>query len=497
MAEFEPKRRRSLRTLVLASNVLVGVVFLLVATVVTLAILSAQDGRRAENRSRAAEVALRGVRLDVLDSETGARGFGLGGERRFLEPYERARRALPRDLRALATRSAGQPAQRRRAAVITGEVLALEREVIGPFVAAGGRIPRERQAAFAADSKTRVDRLRRLFDQYLRVEAADQAATRARADRRGRVAIATVGVGVIVMLLALVGQQLLLRRRVLQPVAQLAEAMDRVRGGDLEARTGAKGEDEVGQLGRDFDAMTEELEAGVEDLRRSNAELEQFAYVASHDLAEPLRVMAGFAELLQRRYQGQFDERGERFLAGIIDASQRMRSLIDDLLAYSRVGRSELELEEVDTHALMAWVTEDLRSAIEEAGAEVRWDDLPVIRADAGSLRMVFQNLISNALKFRGEAPPVIVVSADRVGEEWRFSVADNGIGIDPEHADRIFRMFQRLHTRDEYEGTGIGLSLVQRSVERHGGSVAVEPREGGGTVFKFILPVANLGARV
>ena len=246
--------------------------------------------------------------------------------------------------------------------MIIGEVEALEREVLVPFVAAGGRIPRERQAAFADDSKTRVDRLRRLFDQYLRIEAADQAATRASADRRGRVAIATMVGGVIVVLLALVGQQLLLRRRVLEPVAQLGEAMNRVRGGDLEARSNADGDDEIAQLGRDFDAMADELEGGVEDLRRSNAELEQFAYVASHDLAEPLRVMAGFAELLQRRYEGQFDERGERFLAGIVDASQRMRALIDDLLAYSRVGRLELELEEVDTHALVAWVTEDLRA---------------------------------------------------------------------------------------------------------------------------------------
>ena len=216
-----------------------------------------------------------------------------------------------------------------------------------------------------------MDRLRRLFDQYLRIEAADQAASRAGADRRGRVAIATVGAGVIVVLLALVGQQLLLRRRVLEPVAHLGEAMDRIRGGDLQARSNATSDDEVGQLGRDFDAMAEELEEGVEDLRRSNAELEQFAYVASHDLAEPLRVMAGFAELLQRRYEGQFDERGERFLAGIVDASQRMRALIDDLLAYSRVGRHELDLEEVDTHALMAWITEDLGTVIGEAGAEV------------------------------------------------------------------------------------------------------------------------------
>ncbi len=486
MAHFELKRRGSLRTLVLASNVVVAVVFLLVATVVTLAILSAQDGRQDERRSRAAEVAVRAVRLDVLDSETGARGFGLGGERRFLQPYDRARRSLPRDLRELTDRSARQPSQRRLAAVIVREMRALQRDVLVPFVSSGGRIRREEQAAFADESKTRVDRLRLLFDQYLRTEAADQAMSRARADRRGRVAIATVIAGVIVVLMALVGQQLLLRRRVLEPVADLGETMDQFRGGDLEARSNPEGDDEIAQLGRDFDAMADELAANVEDLRRSNAELEQFAYVASHDLAEPLRVMAGFAELLQRRYEGQFDERGERFLTGIVDASQRMRALIDDLLAYSRAGRDDLRLGEVDTDALVASVADDLARVIEESDAEIRRHDLPVITADAGSLRIVFQNLIANALKFRGEDPPVVDISAAPVDGAWRFRVSDNGIGIDPDHAERIFRMFQRLHTRDEYEGTGIGLSLVQRSVERHGGWVGVEPNEGGGTAFSL-----------
>jgi len=474
---------------VLASNVLVAVVFALVAGMVTLTILAAHEARRAENRSEEAEVALRAVRLDILDSETGARGFGLGGERRFLQPYNRARGRLGRDLRQLAELSAGQPAQRNRAAAITAQVRTLYRDVLVPFVAAGGQISRSEQTLLADESKTRVDRLRRLFDQYLRTETLDQKRMQASTEQREDLALLAMMGGLIIALLALAGQQVLLRRRVLEPIADLGQAMDRARAGDLEVRANPTGRDEVAELGRDFDAMAEELSVSVDDLRRSNAELEQFAYVASHDLAEPLRVMAGFAELLHRRYQGQFDERGERFLTGIIDASTRMRALIDDLLAYSRLAREELRLQEVDTDGLVGSVTEDLARAIAETGAEVRRTNLPVITADPGGLRTVFQNLISNALKFKGDDPPVVEVSAERLDGVWQFSVADNGIGISPDHAERIFRMFQRLHTREEYEGTGIGLALVQRSVERQGGGVAVEPNEGGGTVFRFTIP--------
>jgi signal transduction histidine kinase len=485
--------KRSLRTLVLASNIVVALVFLLVAATVAATILAAQDGRQAENTSRAAEIALRAVRLDILDSETAARGFGLAGERRFLGPYRSAQARLRRDLPTLLARSRGQSGQMARAREITREVRSLQEKVTGPFVAARGRIPRSQQARFADDSKRRVDRLRRLFSRYLDTEARDFAVVQQQAEDRERLALAAIIGGSVIALLALMGQQLLLRRRVLEPLSRLGSTMGRLRGGDLEARARPAGEDEVARLGREFDAMADALAANVADLRRSNAELEQFAYVASHDLAEPLRVMAGFAELLQRRYQGQLDERADRFLQGISEGSERMRALIDDLLAYSRAGRQELELEPVDTDALVAAVVYDLSAAVRDAGAEVRRHALPELVADYAGLRVVFQNLISNALKFRGDAPPVIDVSAERVDGVWRFAVADNGIGVDPEHEERIFRMFQRLHTREEYPGTGIGLALVQRSLERQGGWVGVRPRDGGGTVFEFTLPAATL----
>jgi len=233
----------------------------------------------------------------------------------------------------------------------------------------------------------------------------------------------------------------------------------------------------------------EELAARSEELERSNRELEQFAYVASHDLQEPLRMVASYTQLLARRYRGRLDEDAEEFIGYAVDGVTRMQALINDLLAYSRVGTRGGAFEPVDSEAVFQQVLASLGPTIEEAGAIVVHDPLPTLTADPGQLGQLLQNLVGNAVKFRGEAPPRVHVSAERGAGEWTFAVADNGIGIDPAYADRIFVIFQRLHTRDEYAGTGIGLAICKKIVERHGGRIWFEPGPGGGTVFRFTLP--------
>ncbi len=226
-----------------------------------------------------------------------------------------------------------------------------------------------------------------------------------------------------------------------------------------------------------------------EDLERSNKELEQFAYVASHDLQEPLRMVASYTQLLAQRYEGQLDEKAKKYIDYAVDGAVRMQRLINDLLAYSRIGTRGKALEPTDTHAVLGETLRDLAAAIEESRAMVTNDDLPIVRADASQLALVFQNLIGNAIKFRSqENPRVHVAVADQAGE-WVFSVRDNGIGIDPKYADRIFVIFQRLHTREEYPGTGIGLAVCKRVIERHGGRIWFESEPGKGSTFFFSIP--------
>ena len=238
----------------------------------------------------------------------------------------------------------------------------------------------------------------------------------------------------------------------------------------------------------------ESLLAAQAELARSNAELEQFAYVASHDLQEPLRVVGSYVQLLSRRYAGRLDARADRYISRSMAGVERMRTLINDLLTYSRVGTRGLELAPVRTEAVVAEVLEGLAVTIRETGAEITWDSLPSVQADVTQVGQLFQNLLGNALKYRSEQAPRVHIGVERQGLWWQFAVRDNGIGIDPAYAARIFLVFQRLHTRDEYPGTGIGLALCQKIVERHGGQITVESQVGQGATFTFTLPVVERG---
>jgi PAS domain S-box-containing protein len=236
------------------------------------------------------------------------------------------------------------------------------------------------------------------------------------------------------------------------------------------------------------------LERANIQLARSNEELEQFAYIASHDLSEPLRAISGPISLLARRYGDQLDAEADQFIEFAVDGCRRMQAMIDDLLALSRAGRVDGEIEQVDCNVLVEGVVAGLGARIAETGAIVRLEPLPTVVSQPTQLGQVFQNLISNALKFiPAGVVPEVVVSAERIGDEWDFSVVDNGIGIEPRHRERIFGMFKRLHSRTEYEGSGIGLALCKRIVEREGGRIGVEAAASGrGSSFWFALPIAS-----
>jgi signal transduction histidine kinase len=246
------------------------------------------------------------------------------------------------------------------------------------------------------------------------------------------------------------------------------------------------------KLGRERNNLIrarQDLEISVTELGRSNAELQQFAYVASHDLQEPLRMVSSYTQLLGRRYKGKLDADADEFIAFAVDGAMRMQKLIQDLLAYSRVSTGGQQFEPASIETVLNYALANVANAVKESQALVTHDPLPTVPGDERQLVQLFQNLLSNAVKFRGEQPPRIHVSARRNQGEWLFSVHDNGIGLDPQFADRIFVIFQRLHNREEFPGTGIGLAICKKIVERHGGRMWVESEPGKGATFWFTIP--------
>lgn len=239
--------------------------------------------------------------------------------------------------------------------------------------------------------------------------------------------------------------------------------------------------------------MEEELLKNAGELERSNKDLEQFAYVASHDLQEPLRMVASYLQLITRRYQGKLDETADEFIAYAVDGADRMRRMINDLLIYSRVGTKGKPFELTDCEDVLNQSIANLEMAIKESGAVVTHDPLPHIMADGAQLVQLFQNLIGNSVKFSKEESSRVHISAAKKGVEWIFSVQDNGIGIEPQYMERIFQIFQRLHGVGEYPGTGIGLAVCRRIVERHGGRIWVESKPGNGTTFYFTIPIKGV----
>ncbi|GAA2133347.1 sensor histidine kinase [Actinomadura napierensis] len=340
----------------------------------------------------------------------------------------------------------------------------------------------------------------------LHARAADRL--RARSDA----ALWSVGAALAIAALAVILLALVIRRTVVRPVASLGEQVREVAQGDFAHRLDVSGPTEINELAVIIDAMRrriiEEWRTSTEravlldeqagELRRSNAELEQFAYVASHDLQEPLRKVASFCQMLDRRYGDQLDERGRQYVAFAVDGAKRMQALINDLLGFSRVGRMARPEDAIDLNEVAGQAVDNLGSLIEETGARVEIAaDLPTVPGERTQLTQLFQNLVGNAIKFRRpDVAPHVAVDVRREGDEWLFTCADNGIGIEPRYADRIFLIFQRLHPRDEYTGTGIGLALCKKIVEYHGGRIWLDEDERGekdpGTTFHWTLPIGD-----
>jgi len=282
-----------------------------------------------------------------------------------------------------------------------------------------------------------------------------------------------------------------LAARFARPIVEMAQAARQIGEGMLETRVSIKRSDELGMLAQSMNELAasrqkaeKDLADQAKELARSNQELEQFAYVASHDLQEPLRMVASYSQLLERRYKNHLDGEAGEFFDYIVDGVKRMQGLIHDLLLYSRVGTGGQDFAPTDCGAVMRRVLAVLRGAVEESGAQVTQDALPTVMADESQLEQLFQNLIGNAVKYCNSGAPAVHVSCQREEGRWLFSVKDNGIGIDPQFAEKIFVIFQRLHSREEYAGSGIGLAVCKKIVERHGGKIWVESESGKGRHF-------------
>jgi signal transduction histidine kinase len=301
-----------------------------------------------------------------------------------------------------------------------------------------------------------------------------------------------------------------LQRQISAPILALADTAHAIADRrDYSVRATKGSDDELGLLTDAFNQMLtrideqnqeqtraeEQLRALTIELERSNKELEQFAYVASHDLQEPLRMVSSYTELLEKRYRDRLDSDAREFINFAVDGARRMQRLINDLLEFSRVSTRGKPSELVDANDVLGTVRANLGAAIEDAGALVTHEELPTVMMDPTQLGQLLQNLIGNAIKFRAAQPPRVHITAREQTDEWVFAVRDNGIGIEPEYFGRIFVIFQRLHGRTEYPGTGIGLAVCKRIVERHGGRIWVESEPGNGAVFFFTIPKSN-GAR-
>ncbi|WP_434743785.1 sensor histidine kinase [Micromonospora sp. SH-82] len=448
----------------------------------------------------------------LLDQETGVRGYAVSGDRVDLQPYDQGLRQEREVLATMTELTDDYPDISQELRLVQERAEQWRRTVAEPVIAATeANGPAAGQALLTDDSRQQFDGIRDAIEDLQAEILTARERVVSEIERTGDLLVLLlVFAGVVV---AVAGGLLLfsLEKMVVRPLTSLASQVREVADGDYQHRIAGSGPPEFLALAEDVDSMRQkiardlaevreareriewvnsQLQKQAEELVRSNRDLEQFAYVASHDLQEPLRKVASFCQLLQRRYAGKLDERADQYIAFAVDGAQRMQRLINDLLAFSRIGRLTTGFTDVDMNKVMEDVAGQTEPARQYVDAELTWSDLPVIRGEEPLLTNLLVNLVSNSVKFRRpDVTPKVHVSARLVGDEWEISCQDNGIGIEPEFADKIFVIFQRLHSKDAYPGTGIGLAIVKKIVEYHGGRVWVDTDTAEGTAIRFTLP--------
>ncbi|HEX3796739.1 MAG TPA: ATP-binding protein [Acidimicrobiales bacterium] len=484
-----------------------GVLLVLIMAASGLALAHLIDARHTLlNEIDPASLAADQLLVAYVDQETGIRGYVLSHDTTFLQPFDQGLIAQKSTEAVLYRTLADDPDLLQLARQATTQASIWQKRFASPAVistAHGGTayesVPAELRGKHFFDGiRTRFDRL----DAALSTSRGNAGNNLDSATTELEVALAAAA------LLVIAGGLILrraLRRWVIDPLSELGAETRLVATGELAHPIITRGTSaELQELGHDVESMRQrivnelhevaaargDLKLRNEDLARSNLELEQFAYVASHDLQEPLRKVTSFVQLLQQRYEGQLDERADQYIHFAVDGAKRMQGLISDLLTFSRVGRTTERFEPVDLSRCLQMAMANLATVIEETGAQIEVSDLPTVLGDRSLLVSLWQNLLGNSIKFRGDASPLVVVTADQRAGQWLLTVTDNGIGIEPRFAEKIFVIFQRLHGRESYEGTGIGLALCRKIVEFHGGTMWLDESHVPGARLCFNLPV-------
>ncbi len=503
--------RWSLATRLRAAVAVFSLLLAVAGTALLLALHQADSALATQTqRTFPARLAASQLLTSLVDQETGLRGYALTGDRTFLEPYRRgvvAEQASRERLEKLVLR---QGSARLSLLTLDAAVTAWRDRYATLRTGAEQSPGTDATIQVGRELFQRVRTTSAELDDELTRELRD---AQANADDDRRLVMIVLALMAAAVAGAVVAAQRALRVAVVRPLESLARQVAVVSGGEHTSAIQPGGPLDIAEMGSGVEAMRRELVRALEEVEvqqrglelraaelvRSNADLEQFAYVASHDLQEPLRKIASFCQLLETRYSGHFDERGEQYLAFVVDGAIRMQQLISDLLLFSRVGRNSDGFVGIDLTSTIGLAWRSLESRVEESGGSLELvEPVPRVVGDPSLLLLLLTNILGNALKYRRPLQaPQIRVTTSVEGDRLRVFVADNGIGIPEQYAEKVFVIFQRLHRREDYDGTGIGLALAKKVVEHHGGTIGLEPSPLGGACLCFTLPLETAPAHV